>query len=195
MAHYTEPPKRRRVEVPFPSGKSARQKRAPSPNYQQRGGGTNRALIDAGIVVLTTLLTTVLLLTISSQIRDTTAAALIGESPAPLLRTTQPTPQPSLPAAALSPQLARSAATPSLENQAISPAATPDDSEVQEAIDNKLGDDASLSQLGITATVSDGKVILVGTAPSVEMKDKVEKLVRAVKGVKQIDNQIVVISQ
>jgi hypothetical protein len=191
MAGYREPPPRRRMEVPMPPRKGSRQKGAPYRNYGQDRVGTNRALIDAGIVVLTTLLTTVLLLAISGQIRDTTAADLMA-MPLPLLLTTPVTPLPTA-----TPSLAPThpAAAASTENQSPAPAATPDDTEIQAAIDRKLGDDASLSQLGITATVNEGKVVLVGTAPSDEMKAKVEKLVRGVKGVKQIDNQIVVITQ
>ncbi|MDQ2857001.1 MAG: BON domain-containing protein [Acidobacteriota bacterium] len=163
----------------------------PPRSYQQGSAGTNSALIDAGVVVLTTLLTTVLLLGISGQIHDSTAASLIGGPPAPLLLAPQSTPILAGPR----PQASRPLATPSPANSASTPLATPDDTEVQAAIDKKVGDDDSLSQLGITATVTDGTVILIGTAPSDEIKDKVEKLVRSVKGVRKIDNQIVVISQ
>ena len=197
MANYRQPTKRRRVEVPVPSGRSQGQRRAAKGPYQHKVDGTNRALIDAGIVAVTTVLTTVLLLAISGQIRDTTAADLIAQSPSPLaggIFTAHPTPQPSFTATTPSAQSTRSAATASPEAETASPAATSDDAEIQAAIDKKLGDDASLSALGITATVTDGKVILVGTAPSDEMKGKIEKLVRSIKGVKQIDNQIVVIS-
>lgn len=190
MGHYSEPQKRRRVEVPIPAGKGTRQKRAAARHYEQNADGTHRALIDAGIVVLATVLTTVLLLAVSGQIHDTTAENLISGSPAPLLLAPQP-----LASATPTPQASRSLATPTTENPASTPVATPDDTEVQAAIDKKLGDDTSLSQLGITATVTDGTVILVGTAPSDEMRGKVEKLVHSVKGVKKIDNQIVVISQ
>jgi hypothetical protein len=150
-------------------------------------------------VIVSTLLTTVLLLAISGQIRDTTAADLIAQSPAPLpdRLTTQATPQPSLSAHAAptpSAQPSRATATPAQEEATPATVGASDDTAIQAAIDKKLQDDSSLSALGITATVSNGKVILVGTAPSDEMKVQVEKLVRAIKGVKQIDNQIVVIS-
>jgi hypothetical protein len=200
MANNRGPTKRSRFEVPLskgkPSGRASKDRRSAHPPYQQ-GAGTSPALINAGIVVVATLITTLLLLGISGQIRDTTAANLIAPSPPPMniggAFTMQPTPQPSLTIATPSPQSSRAVASPSIDTAAA--VATPDDTEVQSAIDNKLGDDGSLSQLGITATVNDGKVVLVGTAPSVEMKDKVEKLVRGVKGVRQIDNQIVVINQ
>ncbi|MCU1263704.1 MAG: hypothetical protein JWM21_22 [Acidobacteria bacterium] len=179
------------MEVPIPPRKGSRQKGVSSRHYGQDRAGTNRALIDAGIVVLTTLLTTVLLLAISGQIGDTTAADLIAAPPPALLTT------PATPLQTATPNLTPThpVAASSAEKQNPTPVATPDDTELQAAIDSKLGDDASLSQLGITATVNEGKVVLVGTAPSDEMKAKVEKLVRSVKGVKQINNQIVVITQ
>jgi uncharacterized integral membrane protein len=65
-----------------------------------------------------------------------------------------------------------------------------DDANVQAAIDKKLSDDSTLSSLGITATVMDGKVTLMGMVKSEALKAQVERAVRAVKGVKSIDNQI-----
>jgi osmotically-inducible protein OsmY len=64
---------------------------------------------------------------------------------------------------------------------------------IQSEIDRKLSADGNLASLGITATVNDGKVILVGTAPSDELKAKVERLVRSIAGVKVVDNQIAVV--
>ena len=92
-----------------------------------------------------------------------------------------------------SPQPGRALPTPSLAAESPTPAATPDDTAIQAAIDKKLGADDTLAALGITATVNEGKVILVGTAPSDELKAKVERLVRSVRGVKQVDNQIAVV--
>jgi len=65
-----------------------------------------------------------------------------------------------------------------------------DDANVQAAVDKKLSDDATLSSLGITATVFDGKVTLTGIVKSEALKARVERAVRAVKGVKTVDNQI-----
>jgi osmotically-inducible protein OsmY len=48
--------------------------------------------------------------------------------------------------------------------------------------------------LGVTATVLDGKVTLTGTVKSEAMKSQVDRMIRAVKGVKQVDNQIVVVA-
>ena len=69
------------------------------------------------------------------------------------------------------------------------------DSTVQAAIDKRLADDPEFSTLGITASVINGKVMLIGTVKTEELKTKIERAVRQIKGVKDIDNQISVISE
>jgi len=69
-----------------------------------------------------------------------------------------------------------------------------DDSSIQSKIDKQLVDDPALSSLGITATVMNGKVTLLGTVKTEALKSEVEKMVRRIKGVKEVDNQISVIA-
>ena len=66
------------------------------------------------------------------------------------------------------------------------------DSNVQTAIDKRLMDDPVFSTLGITASVINGKVMLIGTVETQALKSDIEKAVRQIKGVKEIDNQIIV---
>jgi hypothetical protein len=66
----------------------------------------------------------------------------------------------------------------------------PDDGSIQAAIDKKLTDDPTFSTLGITATVLNGKVTLMGMVKTEALKSQVERAVRNVKGVKSVDNQI-----
>jgi osmotically-inducible protein OsmY len=68
------------------------------------------------------------------------------------------------------------------------------DSTIQTAVDKKLSDDPEISTLGITATVIDGKVTLLGTVKTDVLKIQIERLVKQVKGVKSVDNQISVIA-
>lgn len=68
------------------------------------------------------------------------------------------------------------------------------DSGIQAAVDKKLADDPTLSALGITVTVLDGKATLMGVVHNQAEKNLVEKAVRNVKGVKTIDNQITISS-
>jgi hypothetical protein len=68
------------------------------------------------------------------------------------------------------------------------------DSTVQAAIEKKLADDPEISTLGITASVMDGKVTLLGTVKTEALKSRIERMVKQVKGVKAVDNQISVIA-
>jgi hypothetical protein len=68
----------------------------------------------------------------------------------------------------------------------------PDDSSIQSAVDNKLHSDSTLSTLDITASVLNGKVLLVGSVKTAELKKQIEKTVRSVKGVTGVDNQLLV---
>ena len=68
----------------------------------------------------------------------------------------------------------------------------PDDSTIQSEIDKRILDDPNLSTLGVTVSVIGGKATLIGTVKSETVKSQFERLVRAVKGVKEIDNQIIV---
>ena len=68
------------------------------------------------------------------------------------------------------------------------------DASVQTAIDKKIADDPALSQLGITATVMDGKVTLLGVVKTEALKKQVEQAIQRIRGVKAVDNQISVIS-
>lgn len=67
------------------------------------------------------------------------------------------------------------------------------DSTIQSAIDKRIMDDPTFSTLGITATVLDGKVTLLGTVKTDTLKSQIEQMVKQVKGVKQVDNQITVL--
>ena len=67
-----------------------------------------------------------------------------------------------------------------------------DDGAIQTAIDKKLSDDPIFSTLGITATVLNGRVTLMGSVKSEALKAQIERAVRNIKGVKSTDNQITV---
>jgi hypothetical protein len=59
------------------------------------------------------------------------------------------------------------------------------DSTIQTAIDKRLTDDPAFSSLGITASVVNGKVMLIGTVKTEAVKADVERMVKQVKGVKK----------
>jgi osmotically-inducible protein OsmY len=67
------------------------------------------------------------------------------------------------------------------------------DSTVQAAVDKRLADDPEFSTLGITVSVIDGKAMLLGTVKTEDLKGRIERAVKQIKGVKAVDNQITVI--
>jgi hypothetical protein len=69
------------------------------------------------------------------------------------------------------------------------------DSAVQAAVDKRLADDPEFSTLGITASVIDGKAMLIGTVKTEELKSRIERAVKQIKGVRAVDNQITVMGE
>jgi len=67
-----------------------------------------------------------------------------------------------------------------------------DDATVQSNIDKKLSDDPKMASLGVIATVANGRVTLTGSVDTDAVKRSVERSVRSVKGVKGVDNQLIV---
>jgi len=104
----------------------------------------------------------------------------------------QPSPKQS-PAPTPSPQLtpspsARQSPEPTVETTVT----IPDDASIQSQIEKILASDPVLSQLDVSTLVESGKVTLVGSVKSSDMKQRVERAVRSVKGVISVDNQLVV---
>jgi len=155
--------------------------------------GVSATTVGVLVVLVVALVTILVLLLMNNQSTDTVNANIAAQQPTPVPQTTiiqQPAQQPQPPVIIQQPatQPAPIIVTP--------PSGTAnsgtDDSVIQADVDKKLGDDPALSTLGITATVLNGKVTLIGTVKSQSLKAQVEKAVKSVKGVKQVDNQITV---
>lgn len=184
MGYDQEPTRRNRIVV------STAPRAAVPKATRTRRTGMKPAILDAAIIVGTTLFTTLFLLFISGQLHDTTAGHL---QPRPAVPQLAPLGQPTPPAsqhASPSATPARSPATPT--PTPVTGADLESDSAMQAEIRKRIAEDPSLASLRITATVTNSKVVLAGSVPTDELKDRIEKLVRAVKGVKDVDNQIVV---
>ena len=69
----------------------------------------------------------------------------------------------------------------------------PDDAAIQADIEKGLASEAALARLDVSTLVETGRVTIVGSVRSPELKQRVEKVVRAVKGVSGVDNQLVVL--
>jgi hypothetical protein len=66
------------------------------------------------------------------------------------------------------------------------------DADIESNVNKSLTDDAEIGSLGITVTVTNGRVTLNGQVASAALKARAERLARAIRGVSNIDNKIVV---
>jgi hypothetical protein len=162
-------------------------------------GGLSAGMVGVLVVVAIALITMLVLFWISSQPATDNVAAT---QPPPTTVVQQPAPVQQPPVIVQQPAPATQPApivvTPPAGGTTAStvPAETANmDSTIQAAVDKKLSDDTEISTLGITASVLNGKVMLLGTVKTEELKTRIERMVKQVKGVKEVDNQISVIAE
>jgi hypothetical protein len=161
--------------------------------------GISAGMVGVLVVVAIALITMLVLFWISSQ-PATDNANLAATQPPPTTVVQQPAPAQQPPVIIQQPAPATQPApiivTPPAGGGSTMPAESVNmDSTIQTAVDKKLSDDPDVSTLGITATVLDGKVTLLGTVKTEALKSHVERIVKQVKGVKSVDNQISVIAE
>ena len=163
--------------------------------------GISAGMVGVLVVVAIALITMLVLFWMSSQ-PATDNANVAATQPPPTTVVQQPAPAQQPPVIIQQPAPATQPApivvTPPAGGSTAStmPAESVNmDSTIQAAIDKKLSDDPEISTLGITASVLDGKATLLGTVKTEALKTQVERLVKQVKGVKSVDNQITVIAE
>jgi len=193
MAYEEEEARRSRVVVNTPTSQRevVRSEAVRHPERQGISGGVLAAIV-VGVVALAAI--AVLFLMNRQQQQD--ANANLASQPPQTTIVQQPAQQPPVivqqPGAATQPApvIVNNPGAPASGGTATSGA--PDDSSIQAAIDKKLGNDPNLSSLGIYVTVANGKATITGTVRSEAVKAQVERAVRSVKGVKSVDNQIII---
>jgi hypothetical protein len=196
MAYDDEQSKRSRVVVETPT---ARREVTHTEAVRNERGGISGATVGVTVVVAIALITILVLFFMNGQQNADNLNANLAAQQQPVQQppviVQQPAPQQQQPPVIIQ-QPAQQ--PPVILNQPAAGGTAPtnvsNDGAVQLAVDKKISDDPTLSGLGITATVLDGKVMLTGTVKSEALKSQVDRTIRAVKGVKQVDNQIVVLS-
>ncbi|HSK64733.1 MAG TPA: BON domain-containing protein [Pyrinomonadaceae bacterium] len=194
MSYDEEQARRSRVVVDTPSERR-------EVVHTQTVRGEDRTGISAGmvgvlVVVAIALITMLVLFWMSSQ-PTTETATTAAQPPTTVIEQPAPVQQPPViiqQPAPVTTQPAPVIITPPAGG-AVSESAQPApniDSTIQTAIDKRLTEDPTFSTLGITATVINGKVLLTGTVKSETLKADVERMVRQIKGVQEVDNQITV---
>lgn len=160
--------------------------------------GISAGMVGVLVVVAIALITMLVLFWLSTQPSTTDNANLAAQQP-PTTVVQQPAPVQQPPVIIQQPAPATQPApivvTPPAGGTTAPPADTTNmDSTIQAAVDKKLADDPEISTLGITTSVINGKVMLIGTVKTEELKTRIERMVKQVKGVKSVDNQISVIA-
>ncbi len=158
-------------------------------------GGVSGTTVGIIVVVAIALITVVVLFLMNGQNTDTVNANTAEPAPAQQPVIVQQPAQQQPPVIIQQPAAAPVQQPPVIIQQAPSTSgstsAGSQDGSIQTAIDKVIADDPALSALGITATVLDGKVTITGSVKSEALKSQVERAIRAVRGVKQVDNQVV----
>lgn len=195
MAYDDDQARRSRVVVETPT---SRREVTQTESYRNpERSGISGATVGVIVVVAIALITVVVLFLMSGQQTDTANDNLAAQQQPVVVQ------QPAAPAAQQPPIIIQQPAPASQQAPVIvqqpapsggSVANTSNDGPIQTAIDKKISDNPAFSTLGITATVLDGKVTLTGTVNSEAIKSQLDRMIRAVSGVKQVDNQIVVLA-
>lgn len=194
MAYDEEQARRSRVVVETPNERRevvhSQSVRTPD------NSGISAGMVGVLVVVAIALITMLVLFWLSSQ--PTTDPNLAAQQPQPTTVVQQPAPVQQPPVIIQQPAPATQPApivvTPPAGGSTAPAESVNMDSTIQAAVDKKISDDPETSTLGITTSVLDGKVMLIGSVKTEEMKTRIERMVKQVKGVKSVDNQISVIA-
>jgi hypothetical protein len=196
MAYDEEQAKRSRVVVETPNER----REVVHTQSVRDNSGISAGMVGVLVVVAIALITMLVLFWMSSQPTTDNAnlaaqqPTTVVQQPAPVQQPPviiqQPAPATTQPAPIIVTPPAGGTTAPSTSTDSLNM-----DSTIQAAVDKKISDDPDLSTLGITASVVNGKVMLIGTVKTEALKTQIEKIVKQVKGVKAVDNQISVIGE
>jgi hypothetical protein len=176
-------PQRNRIVV----NSSAR--RPPTRAY--RTAPRNREVWIALSVIGAAAFATFLALFLTSRPYDPMTSTFNAQESAPaggVTAQSSPTPTPT-PSAATA-QQPTPAAT---EAEGETASATPDDAAIEAQIERRIKADSDLADVDVSTLVEGGRVTVVGSVRSTQLKQRVERLIRAINGVVAVDNQVVVI--
>jgi hypothetical protein len=206
MSYDEEQHKRSRVVIETPTARREVVQTVTARAPERRGVSTG--VVAALVIGAVALVTILFLFILNRQNTGTEVNANVSTAATPLPQQPviiqQPTPQQQTPIIIQQPGTTTTSQPPIIIEQpapvTTAPATTTtttkpsgtDDSAIQSAIDKKMAEDATLSTVGVTVTVLDGKATLIGTVDTQALKTQVERLVKSVKGVRTVDSQIIV---
>jgi hypothetical protein len=194
MSYDEEQARRSRVVVETPN---ERREVVHSQSVRDNSG-ISAGMVGVLVVVAIALITMLVLFWMNTQPTTDENAALSAQQQPTVIQQPAPAQQPPViiqqpaPATQPAPIIVTPPAGGSTSSGSTTTGSVSMDSAVQTAVDKRLADDPTFSTLGITASVLDGKVMLIGTVKTEALKADIERVVKQIKGVKQVDNQIIV---
>ena len=192
MAYDEEQARKSRVVVETPN---ERREVVHSQSVRDNSG-LSAGMVGVLVVVAIALITMLVLFWLSSQPTTDETAVTAQQPPTVIQQPAPATQQPPViiqqPVPATQP--APIVVTPPAGGTTMPTESVNIDSTLQAAIDKRLADDPVFSTLGITASVINGEVTLLGVVKTQTEKTDIERAVKQIKGVKKVDNQISVIA-
>jgi hyperosmotically inducible periplasmic protein len=170
-------------------------KRVVIPTYRQsqssrrpgRGTGSREGVVALSVIGAAAL-ATFLALYLTSRPYDPMSSTFDAQQTVPSgpLASQSPTPTPT-------PTVKATQASESPEPAGETAAASVDDATIQAQIERASRSDPALANLDVSTIVEGGRVTIIGSVPSAEAKQRVERSIRAIRGVLAVDNQLVVL--
>ncbi len=186
MARNSGKQSRNRIVIETPSTRYARNPRSVR---RQPGLGTREGLVAISVIAAAALATFIALFLTSRPYDPMNSTVLPQESVPQGPVVAQPSPKPS---PSTSPQPKQSGEpSPESADESAKTGVT-DDATIQAQIEKALASDPALAKLDVSTLVEGGKVTVVGSVRSADLKTRVEKTVSSVKGVASVDNRLVV---
>ncbi|MCM3872816.1 MAG: BON domain-containing protein [Pyrinomonadaceae bacterium] len=192
---YEEESKRSRVVVDTPTAR-----REVTQTEAVRGperAGISGATVGVIVVLAVAIVTVLVLLLMSGRTMDNRNDNLAAEQTAPPQTTIVQQPAQQQPPVIIQQAPPAPQQAPIIVTQPAAGGSTSNgsnDAAIQIEIDKRVMDDPTLSPLGITVSVLDGKATLIGVVKNEILKSQFERVVLNVRGVRQVDNQIIVSS-
>ena len=179
---------RNRIVIETPSSRYASRRQ---PAGRRSGPGSREGLVALTVIGAAALATFVALF-ITSRPYDPMNSTVAPLQTVPVgSLATQPSPKPSPTVSAL-PQPSQTPVAGQSPGSESERATVPDDAGIQAQIERTIARDPTLSPLDVSTLVEGGKVTIVGSVRSAELKQRVEKALRTINGVTAVDNQLVV---
>lgn len=178
-------PRHKRIVV---EAKSDRYQRGARTRPRQAAPGPRESIV-ALTVIGAAMMATFLALFLTSRPYDPMDSTVEPQQAIPQgLSTPTPSPKPSPTATPV-----QGPASGQTNESASEPKASPpDDATIQAEIEKAIASDATLSKLDVSTIVEGGKVTVVGSVKSADLKQRVERTIRSVKGVVSVDNQLAI---